>query len=81
MQGHPENRVFAGDVLKDIFSYKDFQKINKLEKSSTRSDFWNEDRTDMLTKNYKHEGSLQTLLNYGYFIKEHQFGWPAPDEA
>jgi hypothetical protein len=44
----PENRVFAGDV-KDIFRYKNFQQINKLEKSSTRSDFWNEDRTDTLT--------------------------------
>ena len=53
--------------------------------SSIKSDFWNKDRTDTLTKNFKnlhiHEGSFQTLLNYRYFINENQFGWPAPDEA
>ncbi len=46
---------------------------------------WQNGRTDTLTKNFinlhKHEGSFQTSLNYGYFINEHQFGWPAPDEA
>ena len=54
--------------------------------STTKSDFWNKDRTDTLTKDFvnlhKHEGSFQTSLKYGYyFISKHQFGWPAPDEA
>jgi hypothetical protein len=51
----------------------------------TKSDFWNEDGTDTLTKNFtnlhEHEGSFQVSLNYGYFINKHQFGWPAPDKA
>jgi hypothetical protein len=51
----------------------------------TKSNFWNEDGTDALTKNltnlHKHEGSFQVSLNYGYFIIEHHFVWPAPDEA
>jgi hypothetical protein len=48
VQGHPEHRVFEG--CEGYFSFKNNKQVNKLEKSSKKSDFWNKDRTDTLTK-------------------------------
>ena len=50
---HPENGVFAG--CEGYFSHKNNQQINKLQKSSKKSDFQKEARTDTLTKDFINE--------------------------